>query len=442
MPENPPDFIKFLKNNEEFLFKIINNTGLTDQKGRYLHWDKLRHLDPPKGLSNEEWWAGIKFNRTKLCKELSLKNKDGYPFNFCITDSIHRDLHYLDMNIAGVSSTNNSVNNTNMQNSYLIKSLIEEAINSSQLEGASTTRKVAKEMIRQGRNPKDKSERMILNNYHAMQFIRDYKDEKLTPSIILELHKILTEGTLDDPGKAGILRVKEDNICVVDPFSSDILHYPPDASSLKKRLEQLCEFANGNSDSGFIHPIIRAITLHFILSYDHPFVDGNGRTARALFYWSMIKQGYWLTEFISISRIIKLAPAQYAKAFLYTETDDNDLTYFIIHQLEVIKKAITELHNYLEMKTKDIENAQPILHDAKKLGKKLNLRQLALLRHALKHPRFIYKINEHKNSHGISYETARKDLMDMSDKFKLLTKFKDGRSFIFVSPSDLEDRIK
>ena len=117
---------------------------------------------------------------------------------------------------------------------------------------------------------------------------------------------------------------------------------------------------------------------------------------------------------ISISRIIKKAPVKYARAFLYTETDENDLTYFIIHQLEVIKKAITDLHLYLDKKARDLEFAEKSLHDIK-LDKKLNLRQLTLLRHALKHPRFIYKITEHQNSHGISYETARKDLQQMAD---------------------------
>ncbi|HHC23948.1 MAG TPA: Fic family protein, partial [Desulfobacterales bacterium] len=266
-PQKPPDSIKFLKDNKELIFKIIDKTGLTDSKGRYLHWDKIRHLKPPEGLTNEEWWAGIKLKRTNLYNELFLKDEHGHPFKFCVTDTIHQDLHWLDMNAAGTISTNKPVANSNMRSTYLIKSLVEEAINSSQLEGATTTRKVAKEMMRQGRSPKDKSEQMILNNYHAMEFIRDYKYEHLTPSIILELHKIVTEGTLDDQSKAGVLRVKEDNICVVDSSSFDTLHYPPDASCLEKRLEQLCAFANGASDAGFIHPVIRAVTLHFMLSY-------------------------------------------------------------------------------------------------------------------------------------------------------------------------------
>ena len=56
---------------------------------------------------------------------------------------------------------------------FLVNSLMEEAIRSSQLEGATTSRRVAKEMLRTGREPRDRSERMIANNYRALQFMRE-----------------------------------------------------------------------------------------------------------------------------------------------------------------------------------------------------------------------------------------------------------------------------
>lgn len=60
--------------------------------------------------------------------------------------------------------------------------------------------------------------------------------------------------------------------------------------------------------------MLRAILLHFWLAYDHPFEDGNGRTARSLFYWYMRTQGYWLVEYLLISNILRKAPAQYTRA--------------------------------------------------------------------------------------------------------------------------------
>jgi Fic family protein len=322
--------------------------------------------------------------------------------------------------------------------------LIEEAINSSQLEGASTTRDVAKEMIRQDRKPEDKSEQMILNNYYAMQFIRDIKDEALTPSIVFELHRLLTRDTLDE-NAVGRFRTASDEIHVVDRATQKYLHTPPPADQLDERLQRLCDFANRDSgneaDDTFLHPVIKAIVLHFMLAYDHPFCDGNGRTARALFYWSMARQGYWLMEFVSISRVIKQAPVQYARVFLYTETDENDLSYFLIHQLEVIHQAVDALHVFLDEKMQGINEAENRLLNNPRLNGKLNFRQLALLRHALKHPRFSYVVQEHQQSHGISYDIARKDLLEMSDKLKLLVKTKQGKRYYFVVPNDLEQRI-
>lgn len=442
LPVKPPDFLSIINNSPHLLEKAISANPL-DEKGRYLHWDKLRHLTPPQGLTSEEWWAITRFRRQSLSVSLPLHDKAGRPFNFCIPDTLHRDLHQLDMTATGKIPGNQPLASPAMQNTFRFRSLAEESIRSSQLEGASTTYRVAKEMLRQGRRPSDKSEQMIFNNYHAMQFIRELRDDELTPSLILELHKILMEDTLDESEKAGVLRSESDEVYVTDRTGAGILHSPPNASELPRRMDALCAFANQVTENPFVHPIVQAIALHFMLAYDHPFVDGNGRTARALFYWSMIRRGYLLTELISISRIIKQSPTQYGRAFLHTETDGNDLTYFIIHQIGIIKQAMEDLNNYMDQRTKDLTSTHDVIKSAQIPGiEKLNHRQLSLLRHALDHPRFVYNINEHRNSHGISYETARQDLLQLSDKLKLLNKLKDGKTFIFISPDDLKDQLK
>lgn len=448
LPEPPPSLDLLLKQLMEQgdharITRLLSAPiGPTDSKGRYLPWEKLKHLKPPEGFTPEDYWFAVKSARQKIARHLPLQDKYQKPFAFCMPDSLQKELHWLDQNASGSITMDQPITNPHTRDTYLVSSLIEESISSSQLEGASTTRNVAKEMLRQGRTPTDHSERMIYNNYRAMEVIREFCDDDLTPSMIKHLHQVITEGTLDNEAKAGRLRGDGDDIQVVDNSTGVTLHTPPKAAELEQRLQALCNFANAPSDDGaFIHPVIKAITLHFMIGYDHPFVDGNGRTARALFYWAMARHGYWLMEFVSISRIIKQAPVKYGMAYLHTETDGNDLTYFLLHQVEVIRKGIAALHEYLNRKVIDLEEAEKLLDNSKARGL-LNHRQLMLLRHALKNPGAHYDIQKHKTSHAISYQTARTDLLTMADDLRLLNKRKYGKSWVFVSPSDLRMRLK
>ena len=446
IPDSPPDFTQLmndLMNNNPNLFnKLIRNNQLTDEKGRYLPWDELQYREPPEGLTKEYWWLSLKLARNMMYTVLPINNLGKDKFKYNLTDKINRQLHNIDINASGSMTIENPILTPQMSNTYIISSLIEESITSSQLEGAATTRKIAKKMIQEGRKPKTRSEQMIFNNYIAMKFIGEIKNEKLTPELIRKIHKILTVNTLDNENNAGKYRSSEENIQVVDGTGLT-LFTPPPAKQIQSRIKELCAFANDLSENKkFIHPVIQSILTHFLLSYIHPFIDGNGRTARALFYWSMLNKGYWVAEFISISNILKKAPAKYGYSFLYTETDSNDLTYFIDYQLDVIDRAIQEFKKYVTRKINEIQSIEKILRKNQKLKKALNSRQNSLIKHALRHPGYLYSIKEHQNIHGITYETARKDLLLLSDEFDLFIKVKEGKSFKFISPMDLAERIE
>jgi Fic family protein len=293
-------------------------------------------------------------------------------------------------------------------------------------------------MIRSGRKPRDKSEQMIYNNFHANRHIRTFTNRPLAPADVLELHRILTEDTLDDPDAAGRLQTPdEERVVVADNRSSTILHTPPPASQLANRLKNMCQFANGEKKGPFLHPVIRAIMLHFWVGYDHPFVDGNGRTARSLFYWSLISSGYWLIEYVSISTILKKAFAQYARSYLYAESDENDATYFIVYQLEVLIQALAELEAYIERKVSQIRAVEKRLRGRSNY----NHRQLALLSHALRHPGARYSIKSHRISHNVAYATARQDLLTLAED-KLLQQRRAGKKTLeFFAPDDLGKRV-
>lgn len=440
IPQTPPSWQLLLLETEN-LQPILELDPLVG--GCYLHWDELRHRTPPEGLSHEAWWTGVRFAREGMLRSLPFQDKHGKPIRFGVPDPVLRSLHAIDQRAAGNVEMASPIVSGDDRNRYLVSSLIEEAITSSQLEGAATTREQAKAMLRSGRQPRDRSERMILNNYHAMEAIRDIRDRQLTPQLVYELHRIVTEGTLDDPSAAGRLRKPDERVNVVTSDHATILHQPPDATSLPQRMDDLCRFANADAaaEEAFVHPVIRAILLHYMLGYDHPFVDGNGRTARALVYWSLARSRYWLMEYVSISRLLKLAPAKYARAYLHTETDGNDTTYFIIHQLDVIEHAISALHEYLDRKIAEERNAEALLRHTPHLSDQLNHRQVALLTHALRHAQHGYTVESHKRSHRVTHQTARTDLQQLMD-LGLLDKGKRGRAFVFYAPDDLRMRIE
>ena len=423
------------------LFTELTASGLGPAPGgKYRHWDTFRHAPPRADQSLELQWLVVKLARTALYRPLPLHDSKGEAFKFALPSIALEYLHRVDRDASGTIQGAAQVTDSATKATYLFKSLVEEAITSSQLEGASTTRRVAKAMIQEGRAPRDRSERMILNNYEGMRLVRELRGAPLTPAVVMRLHRVLMDGAHDDPTVAGRFRRAEDEI-VIEDETGTLLHTPPAAAELESRMAAMCAFANGDGGGEFIPPPVRAILLHFWLAYDHPFVDGNGRTARALFYWSMARQGYWLCEYLSISRILKNAHGEYSRSYRYTETDDNDTTYFLLYQLGVLCRSIEELHAYLARKAAQLRKTEQLVRSARAVRGVLNQRQLALVHHALRKPDARYTLESHRRSHGVSFETARGDLASLAAQ-RLLVRGKAGRQFVYSPPPDLRARIE
>ncbi len=440
MPRNPPNFYELLHEITALetgqMSAILVQQSSASSVWKYLHWDEMLRRDPPGGLNHRQWWFLTKMGRATLRQSVPLFEKDDSPFGYVLIPAIQQELHQIDLRLGGQIKMPEEVTNPETRDEYYVSSLFEEAITSSQLEGATTTRRIAREMLRTGRPPHDRSERMILNNYRTMRRIGELKNEPLSKELIFEIHRLVTDETLDDPSAAGRFRTDEEaeQIAVYENTKNRIMHQPPLASTLSDRLKKVCAFANQTEP--FVHPVVRSIILHFIIGYDHPFVDGNGRTARALFYWSMLHHKYWLAEYISISQIVLKAPARYARAFLHTETDEADLTYFIVEQLSVIMRSLESLHEYIQRKTREIRSLENELRGIEIL----NHRQRALIRHAIRHPGKRYTVAEHQRSQDVSYESARSDLLDLAER-GLLNAQMVGVKWIFTPQTQLAGRL-
>ncbi|MCY4059824.1 MAG: Fic family protein, partial [Gammaproteobacteria bacterium] len=191
--------------------------------GKYLHWDQLRFRPPPEGFTSEEWWAAVKLKRMACRHPLPFADKSTVPFSFSDSGDLYRLLHGIDREASGrIEVPRIDLVNPDERGRFVVNSLIEEAITSSQLEGAATTRRIAKDMLRSGRPPRDDSERMIVNNYRGMEFLRANADEDLSVPMLLELQEMLTEGTLD-PTAVGRFRSPSDDVHVVDQRASTVV---------------------------------------------------------------------------------------------------------------------------------------------------------------------------------------------------------------------------
>lgn len=402
---------------------------------QYFYWSDISHRMPVgAGVRPEELWAYLKLGRTANRKFTPIKDKRGVPFTYWIPDCLLRYISEIDKWSGGQIITNEPFGMPSRER-YILNSLMDEAIASSQLEGASTEHRVAKEMLRSGRKPTNRNERMIFNNWKAMQYIRANIKITLSIDVLCELQSILVEDTLDRPEESGKLR-RSDDIFVY--YKDEIVHIPPKAEILEDELNKLCEFANKDDENHWIHPVIKGAMIHFWLAYIHPFGDGNGRTARAVMYWYLLNRGYDLFQYLSISKHFLRAPGQYVKSYLYTENDDNDLTYFLTYNLSSVRFAFHELRKYLYNQQLEMKKANELLIHSRGL----NSRQKSLIQHSMQHPDTVYTIEVHKNANGIAYETSRKDLMILAAKGFLKMRKEGRRLLLFLPTGKAIDKLR
>jgi len=439
--EKAPEF-HFEKIDFNVVSPFLSKYKSTNEKGKYLHWNQLKWRIPRADAENI--WFAIKLHRSTQRKPISLKDEKENDFSYLITHSMEARLHQV-VTVSGgsIGAIANNPATENIQQKFLISSLMmEEAITSAQLEGAATTREVAKKMLEEEREPVDEDERMVLNNFFLLKHAAKKSKDDLTVDLMLDFHKIATHLTTENNVVPGEFR--QNNDIYVEDTKGEIAHQPPCYKQMPQRLQKLCDFANTDHSSinanQFIAPVIKAIILHFMIGYEHPFRDGNGRTARALFYWFMLKNGYELFHYVSISKLLKDDPKGYGLSYMYTEKDQNDLTYFIDFQLDIILAAFEELQQYLEHKTDEFKQVLQLLENSK-YNNDLNFIQKDIIKKGTKEPGRMFTVKEISSAYDVTDNTARKNLSKLT-LLKLLLETKDGRTKIYLAPSDLMKRLK
>ena len=389
---------------------------------KYYHWEELRYRIEDAEVRKRVWLL-MKIARMTNAKHLNI---GGLKCSYSLTSNILESLFELERSLSGHSEYHGKEIGDGRIRYYSVSPFAEEAISSSILEGAAVTRADAKRMIRKKQRPATGGEQMVMNNYVAMSSIKKIKDEDLTPELIKDMHRAISNDTLKD-GKMWEGRFRDDDVVVGDSFDPDkVFHHPPPHGEVPKMIEELCEFCN-KEDGEFMHPIVKGIIIHFMIGYIHPFVDGNGRLARSLFYWYVIKKGYWMMEYAAISKVLKSAPSKYGMAYQYAETDGNDLTYFIKFNTEQIKRAVGSLEEHIENKAKEQKKAREFVDQ----NPQFNIRQAMILKDYMKDDA-PFSIKELEYRYRCAYQTARLDVMALESAGFVRMVGKDRKKALYV----------
>jgi len=441
--ENPP-VLNYPDVGSEELMRYFTNREINEVVRKanyeYLYWTELKRQRLPDGFVADPVWLLVKSGRLGNSRSLAAPGVPGCQFYYQVTEPTLEKLHRFDLYMGGIMQTDSLIP-ADDRTRYLVGSIMEEAIASSQLEGAATTREVAKDMLRKKRNPRNASERMIFNNYQTIKYILEQKHQALTPEMLCQIQARMTQDTLENSAHEGRFRLN-DEVRVEDFTTGEVVYIPPSYQYLPELLRWYCALANDEipkqqgTPGTFIHPIVRASILHFLIGYIHPFADGNGRTARAVFYWYLLRKGYWQLEYMSISRIIHRSAAQYARAYLHAEHDGNDLTYFVNYQVKTLDLAFTSLQEYIKRKVAEKKQLRGFLQ-----SDQLNQRQVAILQELMTDPDAVWTIREAQHRYGVVYDTARLDLLHL-EKLGLLDKRREGKvKILYLRAADFDTAV-
>jgi Fic family protein len=404
-----------------------------DKKGRYLSYDELRHRIG-SDLDHKLVWSLVKSSRNRQNAKIIDLGEPRRQCHYLLTPLIQKAISEVDRNTTSASlEWISSKIGEESQRVYLLNDLIEdESISSSQLEGAATTTRVAKELLKRNRKPRSEDEKMIVGNYKLMIFAWENREKPLSLDLLREMHKVGVEGIDDDAYAPGNFR-KTNDVHVVNS-DREVVHTPPSFEMLKNRLKEVSDWANEDHDESdnisYVHPLVKAITLHFCVGYEHPFRDGNGRVARALFYWYMFKKDFASFRYIAISVLLKKAPSKYGKSYLYTELDQMDLTYFIEHQGSVIIRAIQKFKDAYKNVAIEIERFNRWLYKSG-LYKKLTDKQRTVFQVAKNGTAISFTVRGVEKNLGCSYNTASSVLNGLVE-LNLFSKMKKGRQWLYV----------
>lgn len=220
---------------------------------------------------------------------------------------------------------------------------------------------------------RDRDIQEVINYRAVIDFIGkwgvDVKAKKdITEDLLLQMHKLTVTKILPEE-TSGVYRKTQ--VVIKNNQTGNVVFRPPLAMAIGYQLADLIEFMNSSSD---IHPVLKSAVVHYEFVRIHPFVDGNGRVARALSTLILFLEGYDIRQFFSLEEYFDTDAARYYESLQSVEQAGGDLTAWIEYFSEGLS---IELHKIKQR----VEHVSADTKIREKLGKPLLLseRQMKLV---------------------------------------------------------------
>lgn len=247
----------------------------------------------------------------------------------------------------------------------------------------------------------------VINYRNVLRFIDQFNGE-VGEETIKTIHKLTTEKILS-PGSCGQFRNKQ--VVVKNSQTGEVVFRPPGVIEVPYQIEDLVSWL-ASSEAGQIHPVLQAGIIHYELVRIHPFLDGNGRVARAVATLVLFKEGYDIKKFFSLEEHYDKDAAQYYQALQSVKSEDNyDLTNWLAYFTEGLAIELTRIKEKVQSLSIDL-----------KLKEKIGGTQIALSERQMKIFDYIQKVGFLQNKQFgelfpmISEDTILRDLKDLVKK--------------------------
>lgn len=381
---------------------------------RYLPREEIIHR-LPLSLPIAKFWPELQKERKQIAIELPLFGQNGAPFWFVINKTIEDQCDAI-----AQFARKDFLFDGPVFESMADDAVLDEAVCSSIIEGAFTSKKEAAVFIRGNRDPKNKSEQMVRNNYDALTYVLEHLEGPITEETILRIAEIVTRSAAE----VQVTGYRPDQVYVSG--QNGPVYTPPEAAKVPGMMRKLIDFIQCSE----LHPVLKACIAHFYFVYIHPFGDGNGRTARALSLMMLLQSGYDFFRYFSISDIVAKERGKYYRAMQNVENSDNDMTYFIDCYSDMLARTIRRMEDHLFHHVL----ADQIVSRLSNEGK-LNERQLRGVKWLMETGQSGITVEAWKKKYKVATETARRDLLLLCE-YGVLSRTTEGRKAVFRINND------